>query len=130
MDAPSRPVESLDVLPKRVVIHSGFVFSGHLDVPRLREAAANVVGVYPELNVTIKGDWFTVSFTCLHNGSTVNVDALSKSLANGAHPRRKDLRGTSSIATCLTRPWQMLSAQRRQQQTWIWMAHPKSRLSE
>jgi hypothetical protein len=65
MQPPNRPVESLDVLPKRVIVHSGFVFSGHLDVPRLRGAAAKVVEVYPELNVSIKGDWFTVSCTCL-----------------------------------------------------------------
>lgn len=62
MEPPKRPVIGLDLLPKTVLVHPGFVFAGHLDVSRLRESAAKVVEVYPELNVSVKGDWFTVSF--------------------------------------------------------------------
>lgn len=61
MASPDRPITALDILPRTVLVHPGFVFAGHLDVPRLRESAAKVLDVYPELNVAIEADWFKVS---------------------------------------------------------------------
>ena len=59
--APERPTISLDFTAKPVFVHSGLVFAGHMDVPRLRDAAAKLIDVFPELKVSIKTTWMTVS---------------------------------------------------------------------
>lgn len=49
-----RPVTGADHMPKEVLVHAGLVFTGHLDIPRLRQSASELVNVYPELNVIVK----------------------------------------------------------------------------
>jgi hypothetical protein len=111
----TRPVTGLDHLGKDVLIHVGLVFAGHLDVPRLRKSASEIISTFPELDIVVKRKWYPVCFppdpleiinfhvqylqSHLLSGISSYMGAFS-STASGIPCRRPARPGTSSIASC------------------------------